>query len=752
MERQPRRRRRPARSCLGCRRRKIKCDRNNPCAHCVSAGIRCVFRVHRDGPVVEIPQAPVPDTPTSAPPQSPQPHRVGTSEPVIGYGSRPTGPVGPEDAGAPGSALGAEQPPTLSHRHDDDNDTLRSNRLGDTEQNTRDAGRSPSGAYRPYGGTNLYQDMLASQPHLEGAPVTPDKEQIVRSGHWGGIAQEVIMCALPRMELVLSLTAVKFTTIMALYTEAIGCHKGPSQDAESKAAVADIASLLQKCKSIAKSMKVGRPGRNLSGPLFGLELPSRAVADEMTSKYFRSYESTYRILHEPTFRAEYERFWIDPQGAPMGIRLKILLAVALGSGLSNTGPTLRSMAHQWVYTAQTWLSGPLEKDRLNIVGLQIHCLTILARQVLSIGADLIWTSVGQLLHSGMQLGLHRDPKHFPSMSAMQSELRRRLWATILELTVQSALDAAMPPRISFDDFDTEPPSNSNDDEIDESTTRVVPHPRNTYTTTCMQLTLLDSLPTRLRIVQLLNSLRSELSYPQVLDFSKHLTEACQAHTAFLDRIQDTEVTPFRRNLLDYLVRRFMLPLHSLFATKARADPLYHYSLRASLDAAMAIMSPGQDEDFRRLMTVGGGPFREGFRCAGTTICIELLAQVDAQKLDGTLHRDSQYRNLLREKVKGLLSFSTDRIQAGETNVKTRMFLNMILAQVEAVERGLDCRPEIAKAAKESLGVCYDLLRTLAGTDSEPDLDDAGLTPRFGGGQEDYWWDSDAQFLFGVDFT
>ena len=38
-------RRRPALSCLECRRRKIRCDRHQPCEHCVATKARCVFKV-----------------------------------------------------------------------------------------------------------------------------------------------------------------------------------------------------------------------------------------------------------------------------------------------------------------------------------------------------------------------------------------------------------------------------------------------------------------------------------------------------------------------------------------------------------------------------------------------------------------------------------------------------------------------------------------------------------------------------------
>lgn len=57
MERQSCRRRRPALSCVECRRRKIKCDRTKPCAHCVAAASQCTYKVYNDpsetGPQVQ---------------------------------------------------------------------------------------------------------------------------------------------------------------------------------------------------------------------------------------------------------------------------------------------------------------------------------------------------------------------------------------------------------------------------------------------------------------------------------------------------------------------------------------------------------------------------------------------------------------------------------------------------------------------------------------------------------------------------
>lgn len=141
--------------------------------------------------------------------------------------------------------------------------------------------------------------------------------------------------------------------------------------------------------------------------------------------------------------------------------------------------------------------------------------------------------MGSLLHSAMQIGLHRSAKKLPVMSVLRAELRKRLWATILEMSLQSALDAAMPPRISLDEFDNEPPSNVNDDEIDESTSELRAYPSNVYTMTSMQLALLDTMPTRLRVLELLNGLYSEITYTDGCPFSELSHHRCMSGMQYI---------------------------------------------------------------------------------------------------------------------------------------------------------------------------------------------------------------------------
>lgn len=551
--------------------------------------------------------------------------------------------------------------------------------------------------------------------------------------------------------------AQEFSVMVECYSEMIGKDSGNAlyKIPETASIVAQSGDLVQKCKDTAKSIKLSRPSR-AEGSSPETKLPPRNIADMMVDVYFSSFESTHRILHGPTFRAEYQRYWDRPDIAPTELRLKILLVIGLGSSLhehQNTDAALNNadMVHQWIYAAQNWLSGPLEKDRLSITGLQIYCLTILSRQIFSVGGDLTWISTGSLIQTAMQMGLHRDPKHFPAITPLQGELRRRLWATILELVVQSSLDSWMPPRISLDEFDIEPPSNLNDEDLDESTTVVQPQLNSSFTATSIQLTLLESLPVRLKIVKLLSSLYSEPAYPRVLELSLALTEALQSCSSKTKHNSTAHCNPFRRNLLDYLIRRFFLPLHMSFSSRSREEPSYRHSRQASLDAALAIISPEPDARFRRLMAMGGGMFREGQRCVLTAVGLELIAHAEAQRLDGTLGRVSAYRDMLKRATRDLLALSEERIRLGETNVKSHMFLHMILAQVGAVEAGAPVELEVARGARDSMEFCYGILSSRAASvlESSEAPGNAGVAAVGIGGYQDY--ENYNMYGVGVDF-
>ena len=502
--------------------------------------------------------------------------------------------------------------------------------------------------------------------------------------------------------------------------------------------------MLQECKSLSQLLKLDRPSRNPLQFNFNLAPPPKEASILYIDTYFQLFESAHRIVHKPSFREESRRFLDSQADAALGTRLKVLLVIAIGSGLqiskedsgtgTGTGTATAtgiglSQIQQWVYAAHTWLAGPIEKDRLTVSALQVQCLALLARQIFSIGGDLAWISASSLMHSAMQMGLHRDPKNFQAMSILEAEVRRRLWATILELVLQFSLDTALPPRISWDDFDTEPPSNVNDDEMSENSKSLSAKAGDVFTDTSMQLLLLESFPVRLRAVQLLNNIRQELDYNGTLALSSEITDACSRSAKAM---KSYGASQFHYNMMDYIQRRVLLPLHCTFANQANENKIFYYSLKVSLDTAMAIASPEPDEHYHQLMSIGGGVFREGLRYAAATLTKELLTQSEQKRSGNFSKTDEEHLSSLRSTMEVMGSHAIERIQKWETNIKNDMFLKMAFAQADAPDTGPRQKLEIAQAGKDSLEFCRGLLRTrLANLPSAPLHTPVGVSPQCG---------------------
>lgn len=102
-------------------------------------------------------------------------------------------------------------------------------------------------------------------------------------------------------------------------------------------------------------------------------------------------------------------------------------------------------------------------------------------------------------------------------------MRRRLWATVLEIVLQSSMDSGGPPLISCYDFDCESPSNLDDEQLYEAGNSLPKaKPTDTFTQTSVQVVLMKSFPIRLKIATLLNGFRTNLSYDETLRLGAEL--------------------------------------------------------------------------------------------------------------------------------------------------------------------------------------------------------------------------------------
>lgn len=484
--------------------------------------------------------------------------------------------------------------------------------------------------------------------------------------------------------------------------------------------------------------------------------------DDLVQLYFATFESCYRILFYSSFMEEYRRYKNDRESAKSSFVVELILIMSV-TGILHTDATIRdelaAKSRDWIHIAQTWLSAPLEKDRLTLNGIQIHCLLLLARQVIRLGADLTWISAGSLVRMAMQMGLHQDPNRMEEMSLQEKEIRRRLWYTILEMNVQAALDSGMSPMISTGDFNTLPPSRMSDEELELGGMQVEAQSETHRLSPQKQLLplLADSLPLRLKVSKVINSLQEEPSYEEVLCLEKDLATACRTATTALGSTPllnlNSHTSRFVLSHFTHLLRRFTLCLHFPYAIQAKKNPLYTYSQKHCLDATQDIVSILDDELYARLLLTGGGMFRDLITRGAFTLYLELTSDIDADASLVSRSRNRARQEPILRDARRVAQYAKERMRHGETNVKGYVFISMATAQIEALFDGSSPEEAAMNAARESLETCRVTLEAMAvkawGVETESGVSD-GVTPLFGDvdGQFDFLDDGSWEFDFG----
>jgi hypothetical protein len=333
-------------------------------------------------------------------------------------------------------------------------------------------------------------------------------------------------------------------------------------------------------------------------------LPPKPVVDELLHLYLLYIESTHRVIHIPSFRNELADLWArrdnpDMISAAFVAQLLLMLASAAGFFEAERPPEIAVSAIvrqlrvvDWIRYSEKWLDNSNIK-RPDLTLLRIHCLLIIAKNNQGLKRSRTWLTTGMLVKLAMLAGYHRDPDHIPNITPYNKEMRRRIWATIIELDLQIALDRGMPPSLQPTDFDTGPPLNIDDHEIHESTTEM-PRSRRPQevTDSTFQVLLAQSLPLRLKICCLMNSPVVSCSYEDVQKLEWELSRfqaSLPSWPAAPDPLMNHKLILWNA-LLETKLGQALLAIHTPFALESNDDPLFEPSSRARLESATVILS------------------------------------------------------------------------------------------------------------------------------------------------------------------
>lgn len=486
-----------------------------------------------------------------------------------------------------------------------------------------------------------------------------------------------------------------------------------------------VMSNLTKCKWLGKMIKAQRTPA-WPCPLT-TEFPPKKIADVLVANYLRMSESVYRVLHIPTFKRDYEAIMIsnDPDMASV-VLLKLVMAI--GSTVYDDKFSMRATAIRWVHEAQTWISEPEFKARLGIQFLQIQILLLIARGIVGVEGTLVWVSTGQLIRFAIYMGLNRDPEILPKASCYSSEMRRRLWNTILELDLQASMESGGPPFNSLNEFNTLPPGNFDDDAI--TVENPTPEPEDMFTQTSIALALRKTFPLRTHIAKMLNGMAVHAGYEETLRLDSELRASykgiCRQLQGYKTDFGREKPSDFETRMVDFLIRRFLTALHMPFFGSSVKDAQYAYSRKVVIESSLKtwctifpsssamISLPGskntssKSDDISRLALCGTGSFRMVSMQAAFLIAVELKTQVQEDPSPGPMFLRTDLYSILQDGKR----WSLRCIEAGETNIKGYLFMCLVCTQIESLMRGIP-REElplvILKSAEEAEADCLRIL-------------------------------------------
>ncbi|KAF9888870.1 hypothetical protein FE257_008239 [Aspergillus nanangensis] len=214
------------------------------------------------------------------------------------------------------------------------------------------------------------------------------------------------------------------------------------------------------------------------------DIPSRPVAEQLVHNFF-SITPSASILHKGTFLGQLSRFWENPLSTPtMWIAVLFgIMSISLffgdqahdescclhgaADGICKRAFLLREKLVNCLVAGGYTTPSPFTLEALMIYFIVEHCIFKDSRTE-------NWLTLGTVVRVAMRLGLHRDPSHFPELSTLCGEMRRRQWRLILLWDCYISVQMGQPAMINMAFCDTTEPTDMSDEGLNEDMTELPP--------------------------------------------------------------------------------------------------------------------------------------------------------------------------------------------------------------------------------------------------------------------------------------
>ncbi|KAJ5160909.1 uncharacterized protein N7482_007913 [Penicillium canariense] len=364
------------------------------------------------------------------------------------------------------------------------------------------------------------------------------------------------------------------------------------------------------------------PQVNLSGPqlIHGFtkvatrdeilaSIPPRHIVDRLVSRYFNSFEMSPAVLHSVQFLREYREFWTDTSETPIiwiGLLFSIMCLATLFEQFQQ-GPQdqvpgtpskneLQDMVSNFrLRIVQCLILGDYTKGGVYVLEtlLLYMAVELFLRRDAEIG---IWILLGIIVQLSMHMGYHRDPKNFRGISPFDGEMRKRVWATLLEVQLGISMQMGLPRLIAQWQTNTTEPSNLQDTDFNKDTVSMPASRPETDLTPMVFRIVKARMMTAIGYIWDFAADTRACSREETERMEKNLQDArasipeCLQWRSMADCIMDSPHVIMQKICLEIMFYRAKLVLHRKYLHLSQSNADYHQSQMACLNAALKLLA------------------------------------------------------------------------------------------------------------------------------------------------------------------
>ncbi|KAF2660651.1 hypothetical protein K491DRAFT_711554 [Lophiostoma macrostomum CBS 122681] len=203
-------------------------------------------------------------------------------------------------------------------------------------------------------------------------------------------------------------------------------------------------------------------------------LPSKILVDKLIEHYWRAVHVVARILHRPSFERLYERFWndinsgIEPRNSFQAVVFAALLSSVISMSeekvLTEFGVAKDGLVENFKQASEAALSRAnfLRTTRLETLQAFVMYMIPLCRAEVSRAHSAL---AGMCIRLAECMSLHRDPSHYTS-DPVEIQIRRLIWYQICFLDLRTCEATGPRPQIRREEYDTRFPLNVDDVDLE----------------------------------------------------------------------------------------------------------------------------------------------------------------------------------------------------------------------------------------------------------------------------------------------